>query len=87
MFVTFLCGVLGLVWYLIVSIPDICLLTYFYNDLCNNDILSVVEPTRVKLLNFFYSSIKLYVLLNSYLRFITFLYLNVYVLGDDISMS
>ena len=30
-FVTFPCGVLGQVWYLIVPIPDICLLTYFYN--------------------------------------------------------
>ena len=29
-FVTFPCGVLGQVWYLIVSIPDLCLLTYFY---------------------------------------------------------
>ena len=28
-FVTFPCGVLGLVWHLIVSIPDLCLLTYF----------------------------------------------------------
>ena len=28
-FVTFPCGVLGKVWYLIVSIPDLCLLTYF----------------------------------------------------------
>ena len=28
-FVTFPCGVLGQVWYLIVSIPDICLLPYF----------------------------------------------------------
>ena len=28
-FVTFPCGVLGLVWYLIVSIPDLCLLTYY----------------------------------------------------------
>ena len=28
-FVTFQCGVLGQVWYLIVSIPDIFLLTYF----------------------------------------------------------
>ena len=28
-FVTFSCGVLGQVWYLVVSIPDICLLTYF----------------------------------------------------------
>ena len=30
-FVTFPCGVLGQVWNLIVSIPDICRLTYFYN--------------------------------------------------------
>ena len=28
-FVTFPCGVLGKVWFLIVSIPDLCLLTYF----------------------------------------------------------
>ena len=28
-FVTFLCGVLGQVWFLIVLIPDICLLIYF----------------------------------------------------------
>ena len=28
-FVTFLCSVLGQVWYLIVSISDLCLLTYF----------------------------------------------------------
>ena len=26
-FVTFLCGILGQVWYLTVSIPDLCLLT------------------------------------------------------------
>ena len=34
-FVIFQCGVLGQVWYLIVSIPDLCLLTYFlhYNFL------------------------------------------------------
>ena len=29
-FVTFPCGVLGQVLYLIVSVPDLCLLTYFY---------------------------------------------------------
>ena len=31
--VTFLCGILGQVWYLIVSIPDLCHLSYFYNRL------------------------------------------------------
>ena len=29
-FVTFPFGALGQVWYLIVSIPDICLLTYYH---------------------------------------------------------
>ena len=29
-FVTFQCGVLGQVWCLIVSFPDICFLSYFY---------------------------------------------------------
>ena len=28
--VTFCCGILGQVWYLIVSIPDLCCLSYFY---------------------------------------------------------
>ena len=28
-FVTFLCGILGQVWYLIVLFPDLCLLSYF----------------------------------------------------------
>ena len=31
-FVTFLSGILGQVWYLIVSIPDLCTLTYFNNE-------------------------------------------------------
>ena len=29
-FVTFPFGILGLVWYLVVSIPDPCCLSYFY---------------------------------------------------------
>ena len=28
-FVTFPCGILGQVWYLIASFPDLCLLSYF----------------------------------------------------------
>ena len=32
-FVTFPCCILGQVWYLIVSIPDLCLLSYFYTHL------------------------------------------------------
>ena len=31
-FVTFPCGILGQVWYLIASIPDLCHLSYFYNE-------------------------------------------------------
>ena len=33
-FVTFLYGVLGQVWYLIVLIPDLCLLSYFRVEPC-----------------------------------------------------
>ena len=29
-FVTFPCGILGQMWYLIVLIPDLCRLSYFY---------------------------------------------------------
>ena len=29
-FVTFPCGILGHLWYLIVSIPDLCRLSYFF---------------------------------------------------------
>ena len=31
-FVTFPCSILGQVWYLIVSIPDLCHLSYFYDN-------------------------------------------------------
>ena len=31
-FVTFPCSILGQVWYLIVSIPDLCRLSYFYRS-------------------------------------------------------
>ena len=31
-FVTFSCGILGQVWYLIVLIPDLCCLSYFHSD-------------------------------------------------------
>ena len=33
-FVTAASGVLGQVWYLIASIPDLCLIPYFYNETC-----------------------------------------------------
>ena len=47
------------------------------------DAVSVVSPTWVKLFDFFCYGIQLYVLLSPYLCFITFLYLDLYVLGDD----
>ena len=39
------------------------------------------------LLDFFYSSIQLYSLLSPYLCFISLLYLDLYVLGDDALIS
>ena len=45
MFVTFTCGVLGQVWYLIVSIPDLCLLTYFeMNEIRVSTIMRLAKP-------------------------------------------
>ena len=46
-----------------------------------------VGPTRVYVLVFFCSGIQLYLLLSPYLCFISFLYLDLYVLGDDASIS
>ena len=46
-----------------------------------------VGPTRIYLLNFFYSDIQFYLLLNPYLCFIYLLYLDLYVLGDDALIS
>ena len=42
-----------------------------------------VRPTRVYLLDFFCSDFRFYLLLSPYLGFISFLYLDLYVLGDD----
>ena len=46
-----------------------------------------VEPTGVYLLDFLSSSIQFYLLLSPYLCFISVLYLDLYVLGDDALMS
>ena len=43
------------------------------------DVVSVVGPTGVYLLDFFYSSTQLYILLNPYLH--------LYLIGDDTSIS
>ena len=42
-----------------------------------------VKPTGDYLLGFFFSDTTFYLLLSPYLCFISFLYLNLYVLGDD----
>ena len=42
-----------------------------------------VGPTRVYLLDLFCSGIQFYLLLSPYLCFISFLYVDSYVLGDD----
>ena len=49
--------------------------------------MSVVGPTRVYLLNFFYSGMQLHVLFSPYLGLISFLYIDLYVLGDDTLIS
>ena len=46
-----------------------------------------VGPTGVYLLNFFSSGIQFYLLLSHYLFFISLLYLDLYVLGDDALLS
>ena len=50
-------------------------------------LLAVVRPTRVNPLDFCCSGIQFYVLLSPYLCFISFLYLDLYVLGDDAWIS
>ena len=46
-----------------------------------------VGPTGVYLLDFFCSGIQFYLLLSSSLCFISLLYLDLYVLGDDALIS
>ena len=50
-------------------------------------LLAVVRPTGVYLLDFFCYGILFYVLLSPYLCLISFLYLDLYVLGDDAWIS
>ena len=53
------------------------------DEMVGSDALAVVRPTGVYLLDFFCSGIQIYVLLSPYICFISFLYLDFYVLGDD----
>ena len=50
-------------------------------------LVAVASPTGVCLLDFFCSGIQLYVLMSPYLCFIFFLYLDLYVPGDDAWIS
>ena len=61
--------------------------TYLLMRWLGPDALAFVRPTRVYLFDLFCSSIQLYVLLGLYLCFISFLYLDLYVLGDDAWIS
>ena len=49
--------------------------------------MAVVLPTGVYLLDFFCSCVQFYVLLKPFLCFVSFLYLGLYVLGDDAWIS
>ena len=51
------------------------------------DALAVVWPTRVYLLDFFCSSIQFYLSVSPDACFISFLYLDLYVLGDEALIS
>ena len=51
------------------------------------DALAVVRLTGVYLLDFFSPGIQFYLLLSPYLYFISFLYLDLYVFGDDALIS
>ena len=50
-------------------------------------LLAVVLPTRVYLLDFFCFGIQFDVLLSPYLCFISFLYLDLYAIGNDAWIS
>ena len=49
--------------------------------------MAQVGPTGVYLLDFFCSGVQFYLLLSPYLCFISLLYLDLYVLGDDALIS
>ena len=57
------------------------------DEMVGPDALAVCRPTGVYLLDFFCSGIQFYLLLSPYLCFISLLYLDLYVLGDDALIS
>ena len=53
--VTFPCGVLGQVWYLIVSITDLCLLTYFEQFPGHLSLYGTPDPPLFMAINVYYN--------------------------------
>ena len=53
----FLIGILGQVWYLIVSIPDICAITYFKADYRLMHVKSIAECSKWSILQYFRPSL------------------------------
>ena len=58
-----------------------------FNTVSKWNALAVLRLTGVYLLDFFCSSIQFYLLLSPYPCFISLLYLDLYVLGDDALIS
>ena len=56
---------------------------FFFSHSLSDEFWLFVGPTGVYLFDFFCSGIQFYLLLSPYLCFISFLYLDLYVLGDD----
>ena len=57
------------------------------DEMVGPDALAVCQAHRVYLFDFFCSGIQFYLLLSPYLCFISLLYLDLYVLGDDALIS
>ena len=75
---------------LLVGLQSLCqalLKDLSFDEMIGPDALAVVRPTGDYLLDFFCSSIQFYVLLSPFLCFISILYLEIYVLGDDALIS
>ena len=66
---------------------DSDLKTYLLMRWYGPDALAVIRPVGVYLLDFFCSGIQFNLLLSPYFCFISFLYLDLYVLGDDALIS
>ena len=65
-----------------------CIFNPLLNTSCRGQMLWLfVGPTGVYLLDFFCYGIQFYLLLSPYLCFISLLYLDLYVLGDDALIS